>query len=552
MFKRKTSSADSTMKRKGSDTNLPRKKEKEKLSTKRSKSVADVSSAGKDSIKQDVDVRTSSDSLKSIKKRGGNKYLSKVKRLNAEQLLVANPLALFTVLKSAIEDEEMVGIALGTFFLSRPEVLRLAVYCIGEEMRVTNDSALILRGSGVNTRVLSTLINLSGRAFLKRVLAPVVQTIIRENKGIEIDPSRISPNEDVKTNLQNLIRTSDLVIDAINSNLAHLPGTIAVIARELHDLVAAKFEGSQFAAVGGLVVLRFIVPALTMPENFELVKECSRDLRRKLIIVGKLLQAVYNGVLEQKEEWMQPLAAYVEESKNASRVLASQLLNIAGELNPKQFMKTLKELTPNRDEMKNARSVLRNFCISNLEKLQASIVRLKEDEECKDNQLRVMLTAVERELTAMKLPAQDLVAEVKVFLGQFWTWTLQQSEKKTTLEDTNEAFVTMVNMFDFEGATTVNDDYTVCILRVTDDSGTVKMIEMPREALTVEQVAKRVKQEFSKIDRVVYEKDGNKMTLVKSSFPDFEGSAVVRGNRAVYKLHLTRKTSALNSYMNKI
>ena len=108
--------------------------------------------------------------------------------------------------------------------------------------------------------------------------------------------------------------------------------------------------------------------------------------------------------------------------------------------------------------MKNARSVLRNFCISNLQKLQDEIVLLKEDEQCKDVQLRVMLTAVERENVAMKLPEQDLVAESTAFLGQFWAWTLQMSEKKTTLEATNEAFVNMVNMFDFEGATTANED----------------------------------------------------------------------------------------------
>lgn len=503
-------------KRKASESSMV-KKSKSTEAAKRSKSVADVAaSPRRNEISHSQEVHSSSDSLKSIKKRGGNKYLSKVKRLNAEQLLAANPLALFTVLKSAIEDEEMVGIALGTFFLSRPEVLRLAVYCIGDEIRNTNDSALILRGSGVCTRVLSTLINLSGRGFLKRVLAPVVQKIIQDNKSVEIDPSRVGPNEDIATNLKNLIKTADLVIDAINAHLTVMPGTIAIIARELHDLVAQKFEGSQFAAVGGLVVLRFIVPALTMPENFDLVKECSRDLRRKLIIVGKLLQAVYNGVLEQKEEWMQPLAPYVEESKNASRVLSSQLLSIAGSLKPKNFLKTLKDLTPSRDEMKNARSVLRNFCISNLQKLQDEIVLLKEDEDCKDEQLRVMLTAVERETTAMKLPDQNLVAESKVFLGQFWAWTLQMSEKKTTLEATNEAFVNMVNMFDFEGATTVNDDYNICVLRVTDERGSVKMIEMEKDKLTVELVAKRVKQEFSKIDKVVYEKDGHKMPLVKS------------------------------------
>ena len=92
----------------------------------------------------------------------------------------------------------------------------------------------------------------------------------------------------------------------------------------------------------------------------------------------------------------------------------------------------------------------------------------------------------------------------------------------------------------------------MCVLRVTDERGSVKMIEMDKDQLTVELVAKRVKQEFSKIDKVVYEKDGQKMPLVKSSFKDFEGSAVIRGRKAVYKLYLTRKNSALNSYMNKI
>lgn len=71
-------------KRKNSDTSLVKKS---KSATKRSKSVAEVaSSPRRNEINQNEELRSSSDSLKSIKKRGGNKYLSKVKRLNAEQV----------------------------------------------------------------------------------------------------------------------------------------------------------------------------------------------------------------------------------------------------------------------------------------------------------------------------------------------------------------------------------------------------------------------------------------------------------------------------------
>ena len=131
---------------------------------------------------------------------------------------------------------------------------------------------------------------------------------------------------------------------------------------------------------------------------------------------------------------------------------------MAGGLNAKQFLRTLKEVTPTREEVKNSRSVLRNFCASNLKQLQEAVVLLKEDEDLSEPKLQAMIKAVQREEEVMKMKADDLRTSANALLGQFWTWTAQQSEKKVTLEETNEQFCQMVNMFDFEAATTATDD----------------------------------------------------------------------------------------------
>lgn len=50
-----------------------------------------------------------------------------------------------------------------------------------------------------------------------------------------------------------------------------LPVLIAVVTRELYKETKARFPRKQDFAVSAILILRFVVPALTMPDKWDIV-----------------------------------------------------------------------------------------------------------------------------------------------------------------------------------------------------------------------------------------------------------------------------------------
>lgn len=54
--------------------------------------------------------------------------------------------------------------------------------------------------------------------------------------------------------------------------------------------------------------------------------ECSRDLRRNLLILSKLLQNVYNQATHVKESWMEPMMPFVKQHITEVTLLSMRIL----------------------------------------------------------------------------------------------------------------------------------------------------------------------------------------------------------------------------------
>lgn len=484
--------------------------------------------------------------------------IKKMKKVTPDEVILHNPLALMTMMEIAPKDDDFVGIALATYFIPNPQVVRLTSFCISSEVDSTLDSALILRGSGIYTKILSTVINISGRDYLKNVLSPIVNTIITDDKPMEADPTRTMQDENIEKNIKNLMDISTKIITELHKSISDLPGIIAIVARELYNKIKESFAGMEAQSVGGLLVLRFLVPALTMPDSFGIVKECSRDLRRKLILIGKVLQAVYNGVVEQKEEWMQPFKGFVDERTNTVEELADLVLRRSGSLDSKAFSKGLKELQGSKADMKSAKSTLNNFFYNNMEQIQELLAKMVTVDESSDDGFTMDSAAIPGwPSMANALSVENTIGcsspntEPTFALEELMGYLQSQAGKSGSLthaanEDFNKlAALLMANNY-------TEEEYNICCLRVTDERNIVTLIEIPREEFSQNRVASDIKKAYSSISVVMYYKDGQKKTLTKSSFHDFEGSAVVNHKRATYKVSLTRKKSALDGYLQKI
>jgi hypothetical protein len=106
-----------------------------------------------------------------------------------------------------------------------------------------------------------------------------------------------------------------LVQNAANA-VAVFPRELREMSCQVKNVVTARFGAKMgLAAVGGYVFLRFVCPAMIAPERYKLVADAtslSKDARRVLMSVSKVIQTLANGITSFKEEYMRPMDAFLD------------------------------------------------------------------------------------------------------------------------------------------------------------------------------------------------------------------------------------------------
>lgn len=120
--------------------------------------------------------------------------------------------------------------------------------------------------------------------------------------------------QQVKLNQRHLEHGVAKCLDCIMSPeaLAQVPGDLRTVAFVLKRVVTSKFPRASHAAVGGLLFLRVICPAIIAPQAW-LGLEVPRSAKRNLVLLSKLLQSLSNGVpFKVKEKYMVPCNPFLE------------------------------------------------------------------------------------------------------------------------------------------------------------------------------------------------------------------------------------------------
>jgi len=465
--------------------------------------------------------------------------------MSLKKLLQINPYAVLRILSAASADEEDLGIALGTLFYTHTYSLRVSFYCLQSEIAKTNEFELLLRGSGVNTRLLSTIARLAGYQYLKNLLLPLIQEVISSKRALEINPAKLQPEESVEQNLQNLLQVSKDLITAIKSSVPNLPLIVASICSELHESTQQKFGHTGPQAISSFLLLRFICPALTMPDKYELLQECSLDLRRKLILIAKVIQAVFNQTIEEKEEWMQAVLPFVEESKGEVSTICESIRNTTKDTNPKLFIKQLIGLNISKSARKTAEELVYFFINQHLDDIKSATSNYIASAPLDDEPGLFLKAAVAKEQTVLQV--DDSPPDFLPMAEGFLIWLNSIKKRGSSLTHADNVYAELLAL------PSDPDDYSSCVIRITTESKKIKMLTVEREGMTVEWIGQAVKSAFAKVERVEYLKDGERITLDKTSWFDFIGSAVVANKTATYRVFLTRKSApALSKYMDRL
>jgi len=126
----------------------------------------------------------------------------------------------------------------------------------------------------------------------------------------EVDPTKLAAGADEESQAYMLSqRARQLVLCIVNSK-QYLPPELQSFAVKLRTRVTQRFPDADHIAIGGTFFLRFICPAVIAPHSYGILLTEDRkrpvtpndSLQRQLILLGKVLQNLANGVLFGKKE----------------------------------------------------------------------------------------------------------------------------------------------------------------------------------------------------------------------------------------------------------
>ena len=126
----------------------------------------------------------------------------------------------------------------------------------------------------------------------------------------EVDPTKLGAGADEEAQTYMLAQRARQLVLCITQSTAHLPAELRALAAMLAAKVAERFPDAEHIAIGGTFFLRFICPAVIAPHCYGLLLTPDRRtpvvpgdrLQRQLILLGKVLQNLANGVLFGKKE----------------------------------------------------------------------------------------------------------------------------------------------------------------------------------------------------------------------------------------------------------
>ncbi|KAI1496424.1 GTPase [Biscogniauxia marginata] len=215
------------------------------------------------------------------------------------------------------ESEELT-VSLLNVFESRGLTFDLMEALIKQEIEDTENEAEILRRNCVATKMLSIYAKWKGANYLRATLQKVVERLMLTSKDLdlELDPARISSQEELQKNALQLRIVAKVFIDDICASAASIPASFKKICSIISSAVMPRFPEAKYTAVGAFIFLRFFCPAIVAPEAERLVNTPpSKEMRRGLLLIAKVIQNLANNVLfGAKEPYMYPLNDFLTQN----------------------------------------------------------------------------------------------------------------------------------------------------------------------------------------------------------------------------------------------
>ncbi|KAH3745984.1 GTPase-activator protein for Ras family GTPase [Pelomyxa schiedti] len=139
----------------------------------------------------------------------------------------------------------------------------------------------------------------------------------------EVDPTKMKAGFDEEAQSYMLAERSRKLLVAVLRSKDRMPPQIRALVKCIREQVTKRFpdvENIAHIAIGGVIFLRFICPALTLPHVYGLLKAPpDTRLQRQVILLSKVIQNLANGVLfGGKEPYMRNMNEFI--SRNLDEI----------------------------------------------------------------------------------------------------------------------------------------------------------------------------------------------------------------------------------------
>uniref|UniRef100_A0A2M4A6W8 Putative ras gtpase activating protein rasgap/neurofibromin n=1 Tax=Anopheles triannulatus TaxID=58253 RepID=A0A2M4A6W8_9DIPT len=177
------------------------------------------------------------------------------------------------------------------------------------EVEVSDCMQTLFRGNSLGSKIMAFCFKIYGASYLQGLLEPLIRPLLDEpTSSFEVDPARLEPSEDIENNRKNLIALTQKVFDAIVNSADRFPPQLRSMCHCLYQVLSKRFPNllqNNIGAVGTVIFLRFINPAIVSPQELGIVgKQVPTQIKRGLMLMSKILQNIANHVEFSKEQHM--------------------------------------------------------------------------------------------------------------------------------------------------------------------------------------------------------------------------------------------------------
>nr|XP_037875143.1 neurofibromin isoform X8 [Bombyx mori] len=183
------------------------------------------------------------------------------------------------------------------------------------EVEVSDCMQTLFRGNSLGSKIMAYCFKIYGHGYLQALLEPLITSLLdkaatKPELSFEVDPARLEPNQDIEANRANLIELTKEVFDRIVNSADKFPPQLRSMCHCLYQVLSkrfAQFPQTSVGAVGTVLFLRFINPAIVSPQEMGIVcRPVPSAFKRGLMLMSKILQNIANHVEFSKEQHMLP------------------------------------------------------------------------------------------------------------------------------------------------------------------------------------------------------------------------------------------------------